>query len=248
MTTIDNDTRTQSTASQEFVEHRLVWDWPVRLFHWTLVGAFVGAFITNRLGVSFFKYHLWCGYTVIVLVAFRILWGLFGTRHARFLNFLRGPFQTWRYARDLWRGRAHGHAGHNPLGALMVLVLLVALGAQAILGLFANDDIFNVGPLYGYVSKEVSLQFTTLHRKAFYWIAAAVAVHVIAVLAHVVFRRDNLVQAMITGRKLAHTVRPQDEISTSRGWLAILLAAAVVAAFALVLHYAPVAEAELAGF
>ena len=72
MTTID-------TVTQEpVVEQRQVWDLPVRVFHWTLVVAFVGAFVTNRLGISYFKYHVWCGYTVIVLVLFRIVWGLVG--------------------------------------------------------------------------------------------------------------------------------------------------------------------------
>src|SRR5208283_4007655 len=104
MTTLDNDVETQARLDFDNAEHRLVWDWPVRLFHWSLVAAFVGAFVTNRLGVAYFKYHVWCGYAVVTLVSFRILWGLFGTKHARFWHFVRGPHETLRYARDLWRG------------------------------------------------------------------------------------------------------------------------------------------------
>lgn len=70
---------------------RKVWDLPVRLFHWALVAAFIGAFVTNKLGVSYFKYHVWCGYTVIVLVIFRIVWGFVGTRHAQISEFCLRP-------------------------------------------------------------------------------------------------------------------------------------------------------------
>jgi len=89
------------------------------------------------------------------------------------------PAATLRYVLGLIRGHEIRYAGHNPLGAWMVVTLLAALGIQAFSGLFGNDEIFNVGPLYGYVSKEVSLQLTSLHRKLFYWIMAAAAIHIL---------------------------------------------------------------------
>src|ERR1700761_352227 len=181
--------------------HRTVLDLPVRIFHWLLVAAFVGAFVTNKLGVAYFGWHVFCGYAVIVLVAFRVVWGIVGTRNALFRNFLRGPGETLRYAASVLRGRPPVYAGHNPLGALMVVALLLALGVQAILGLFGNDEIVNVGPLYGYASDAVSLRLTSLHRHLFYWIAAAVGLHVAAVLAHRVLHGERLVRAMISGRK-----------------------------------------------
>jgi cytochrome b len=115
------------------VRHRQVWDLPVRLFHWALVAAVISAFVTNRLGVAYFNYHVWSGYAVIVLVSFRILWGFVGTRHAKFWQFVRGPAATLRYAFGLLRGSTTPYAGHNPLGAYMVVILLIALGAQAVL-------------------------------------------------------------------------------------------------------------------
>ncbi|WOJ90854.1 cytochrome b/b6 domain-containing protein [Methylocapsa polymorpha] len=220
------------------VEHRQVWDLPVRVFHWTLVLSIIGAFVTNRLGVSYFKYHVWFGYTVIVLVLFRVVWGVVGTRHAQFWNFVCSPAETLRYAIGLLRGHRLHYAGHNPLGAWMVLALLIALGAQASFGLFANDEIFNVGPLYGYVSKELSLQLTSLHRHLFYWIMGAVAVHVLAVIAHHVFEQANLVHAMITGRKPRHIVAETDGIGSSRTWLAVLLIVALAWALAWVVNHA----------
>jgi len=224
--------------------HRTVWDLPVRIFHWLLVAAFVGAFVTNKLGVAYFGWHVFCGYAVIVLVAFRIVWGIVGTRHALFRNFLRGPGETLRYAASLLHGRPPAYAGHNPLGALMVVVLLLALGVQAILGLFANDEIVNVGPLYGYVSDAVSLRLTSLHRHLFYWIAAAIGLHVAAVLIHRVFHGERLVKAMISGRKPSHIVGAHDAIHASRSWLAALVVVLLVGALTWVIETAPAAVAS----
>jgi cytochrome b len=227
---------------------RQVWDLPVRIFHWSLVGAFVAAFVTNRLGVSAFKYHVWAGYVVIVLVAFRIVWGLIGTRHARFWNFLRGPIATLAYARDLAAGKDTHYPGHNPLGALMVLALLGALAVQAISGLFGNDEIFNTGPLVGYVTKDVSLALTSIHRKLFYWLAGAAALHILAVIGHRIFKNENLVGAMITGRKPHHAVPASEAIHTSRSWLALLLGLALAAGLAFIITHAPAAASDASEF
>jgi hypothetical protein len=129
-----------------------VWDLPVRIVHWLLVIGIAGSYATHKLGVAYFSYHLWFGYLVVVLAAFRILWGFVGTRHARFASFLRGPRATGAYLVALLRGAAPATPGHNPLGGWMVIFLLLFLLAQGITGLFANDEIFNTGPLYGYIS------------------------------------------------------------------------------------------------
>jgi len=215
-----------------------VWDLPVRLFHWTLVAAFAGAFITNRLGVSYFKYHLWCGYTVIVLVSFRILWGFVGTYHARFRNFVKGPVTTLSYARSLLSRTREHLLGHNPLGAWMVIFLLAALFVQAASGLFSTDDIINTGPLFGAVTKETGLALSSLHRRLFYWIAFAILLHVAAVIAHRIFDGSDLVKAMFSGRK--HT---KDETAAAAGsaspLLALGLLAGIVIILAAVIYTAP---------
>ncbi|WP_294535320.1 cytochrome b/b6 domain-containing protein [uncultured Rhodoblastus sp.] len=229
-------------APQEGMEtERQVWDLPVRIFHWSLVLAVAAAFVTNKLGVRYFKYHVWAGYTVIVLVAFRLVWGLVGTRHARFWNFLRGPSETLTYARDLVAGKDRHYPGHNPLGALMVILLLGALAVQSIIGLFGNDEIFNFGPLYGYVTKEFSLALTSIHKKLFYWLAGAVALHVLAVAAHKIFLHENLVRAMFTGRKPVDAVPAEEAIHASRTWLAALLGVAIAIALAYIVTHAPAA-------
>jgi cytochrome b len=239
--TTDYFARNESAVeTPQEVEHRQVWDLPVRLFHWALVAAMISAFVTNRLGVAYFKYHVWSGYAVIILVSFRILWGVVGTRHAKFRRFVRGPAATLRYALGLLHGSTPPYAGHNPLGGYMVVMLLIALGAQAVSGLFGNDDIFNTGPLAGYVDKELSLWLTSLHRHLFYWIAAATAVHVLAVVAHHVFRRENLVVAMITGCKPRHCVPEGEIIHSSRTWLAALLVVALAGALWWIVANAPI--------
>jgi cytochrome b len=239
--TTDYFARNESAVeTPQQVRQRQVWDLPVRLFHWALVAAIISSFVTNRLGVAYFKYHVWSGYAVIVLVSFRILWGFVGTRHAQFWQFVRGPAATLRYAFGLLRGSAAPYAGHNPLGAYMVVMLLIALSAQAVSGLFGDDDIFNTGPLAGYVEKRLSLQLTSLHRHLFYWIVAATAVHILAVIAHHIFKRENLILAMITGRKPHDCVPDGEIIHSSRTWLAVLLVVALAGALWWIVAQAPV--------
>lgn len=240
---VETQAETQLEKQQEA---RRVWDFPVRVFHWSLVIAFAGAYITHRLGIEYFKYHVWCGYAVIVLVSFRIIWGLVGTRHARFWNFIRGPVTTSRYTLATLRGKSQQrYAGHNPLGALMVVALLASLAVQALAGLFANDEIFNLGPLYAYVSAQRSIELTSLHRQLFYWILAAVALHVLAVIAHRVFKKEKLVKAMILGHKPAELVKPEDEIKSSRTLLAVVIIVLIASALTWIIKHAPVVDTSV---
>jgi len=246
MTAVERD-RPAPPEAQVAAARRLVWDWPVRVFHWGLVVSILGAFITNRLGVSYFAYHAFFGYTVIVLVAFRIFWGFLGPRHARFASFVKGPKAVLRYLHANGRGWKTRHAGHNPLGAAMVLLLLGLLAAQAAFGLFANDEILEAGPFAGLVSKSLSLDLTSLHRKLFYLIAGAAGLHVAAVLWHWRVKGENLIAAMVNGKKPAHLVERHEEIRSSRGLRAIALLLAIGLAFALLLHFAPPTEFDSAG-
>jgi cytochrome b len=227
---------------------RLVWDLPLRLVHWSLVVSFIGAFVTNRLGVAWFDWHVRFGYAVLALVVFRVMWGFVGAKHARFANFVRSPAMTLSYARRLVRGDVPSYVGHNPLGALMVVALLLGLGTQAGVGLFANDEIFNSGPLAGMVTKETSLALTSLHRRGFYLLAIAAVVHVAAVLVHVLVKRENIVRAMITGTKPRELVDAEDEISSSRLRLAAALMLLVAAIFLAASSFVTTVEVSLDAF
>jgi cytochrome b len=222
---------------------RQVWDLPVRVTHWLLVVGIAGSYLTNKLGVQYFRYHLWFGYLVVVLAAFRILWGLVGTRHARFTTFVRGPRATISYLLATLRGTPHHTPGHNPLGAWMVVFLLLTLLAQGITGLFANDEIFNTGPLYGYVSDSLSLSLTSWHRRLFDWILIAVALHVLAVIAHRLLAGHDLVGPMFTGRKHADLVPAHEAIDSSRLWLAAALFAVLIGTVSWLVVHAPEAAA-----
>jgi cytochrome b len=216
----------------------LVWDLPVRIIHWSLLVAVLGSWLTRELEGDWFAWHTRFGYAVLVLVVTRVLWGVFGTRHSQFARFVTGP----KTVLDYLRGSSQNSVGHNPLGALMILAMLAMLLAQAVTGLFANDQVFETGPLFGYVTIETSDRLTTLHKQLFDWIAAAIAVHVAAAFFYLWIRRENLILPMITGRKPIESVPEEERISSSRLWLAIILAVLVGAALAWVIQSAPEAS------
>src|SRR6478735_4599643 len=133
-----------------------VWDLPTRLLHWAFVVLLVFQFVTGKIGGALMPWHLYSGYTMLVLVVFRILWGFAGSTHARFASFLRGPIATVRFARRLFSRQAVPQVGHNPLGGWMVVGLILSLGLQAVSGLFSNDGLDAAGPLAGLVSLDLS--------------------------------------------------------------------------------------------
>lgn len=229
------------TASESSPQPKIlkIWDLPVRIFHWSLVILFIAAYVTNSLGAEYFTYHLWTGYTMIVLVSFRILWGVVGTYHARFINFIRNPIATTKYALSFLKKTEQYYAGHNPLGAIMVVALLLGILVQAVTGLFTNDEILNVGPLYAYVTDELSLKLTSLHRQLFYWILGAIFLHIFAVLFHIWFKRDNIIKAMFTGKKNAEGLEGEQSISSSKLWLAIIIVVVLALVLAWVISSAP---------
>jgi cytochrome b len=174
----------------------LVWDLPLRIFHWSLAGAVALAVVTGKLGGTWMTLHGQAGLAIVGLVVFRLAWGVVGTTHARFSTFAPTPAKIRAYLRGHWQG-----AGHNPLGALSVFALLAALGLQAGSGLFSNDDIAFSGPLYAAVSEAVAGRLTAVHRLSSYVLIALVVLHVVAIAFYVRVKRDNLVKPMLTGWK-----------------------------------------------
>ena len=177
-----------------------VWDLPVRAVHWLIVGLLVGLIVTGKLGNEWLLWHMRFGQTMLVLVVFRVIWGFVGSRNARFSTFLYRPSDVVRYSRSLF-GAHEVHATHNPLGGWMVVLLLVALLAQATMGLFTNDDALWGGPLSERVTKTTSDAVSWYHRRFWWVIVALSSLHIGAVLAYLVLLKDNLIVPMMTGYK-----------------------------------------------
>ena len=178
-----------------------VWDFPVRLFHWALVICIAGSWISAEVGFNGMTWHTRFGYAALTLILFRLGWGFFGGRHARFGDFLRGPATVLRYFPTMFRRHRSPYLGHNPLGGLSVLVMLVLVLVQAVTGLFADDDIFFEGPLNGWVSNKTADLLTSIHHLNFNLLIAIIAIHIVAVLWYWVWKRQNLVWPMVTGYK-----------------------------------------------
>lgn len=193
----------------------LVWDAPVRVFHWLMVLGFFGAYLTAE-SERWRLLHVTLGYTMAGLVAFRVLWGFVGTRHARFASFVRGPAAAVRHLRGLVAGQQEPGAGHNPAGALAIVALLALTAVVAASGWATYNDVGG-----GWLEE--------LHEAAANVMLAVVGVHVAGVLLESWLHRDNLIGAMVTGRKRA---RPEDAVRSAWRSVAVLMLVAVLAFWA----------------
>lgn len=177
-----------------------VWDVSIRLFHWLLMAAIIFCWWSARQS-DMLEWHMRSGYLVLGLLSYRVIWGLVGSRYARFSHFIYGPKRVFTYLASLIKGQEQRYLSHNPLGSLAVIALIVFVGIQAGTGLFANDDIFLEGPLAQYVSSATSSALTSFHKQWFDALLILTGLHVLAVLFHQIFRKEKLVQGMITGKK-----------------------------------------------
>ncbi len=200
----------------------LVWDLGVRVFHWVLVVLLMALWATAESEGDWMGVHRWLGTAVLALVLARLIWGFIGSETARFAKFLKGPRAVIGYFRQ-WRGQGDEslHAGHNPAGGWSVVLLLALLLLQAVTGLFSNDDIFFEGPLSSLVSKALSDRLTGIHHLLFNALLAAVVLHVLAVVAYWIFKRNNLVLPMILGRKRLPAEMAAPQLRSP--WLALII-------------------------
>ena len=197
-----NSTETENTTVK-------VWDWPVRVFHWTLAASVLGAFVTGE-NEDFERLHQTLGWVAAGLIAFRVVWGLIGTRYARFREFVRGPAQVWAYVKSVRSSQAQHFVGHNPVGAIAVIVLMVLVGLSVYTGWLLTAD-------------DVAEWLEEAHEIAANTLITVVLVHVIGVLWSSRTHGENLLKAMLTGRKTAPS-----EAGIHRNWgvlgLAMLMA------------------------
>lgn len=196
-----------------------VWDLPLRLFHWALVGLVCYAWYSVEI-LEDMDQHFLCGYAILTLLLFRVAWGFWGAKHALFRAFIKRPKTILNYL----RGRqSEPYLGHNPLGAISVILMLALLLTQAISGLFSDDEYYYFGPLTGFVSGDTVSFFSTLHHQNVDFIIAVLALHVGAILYYELFKKQRLVKAMITGRKDASPGKFASLENTYSGRAALIL-------------------------
>ena len=214
-----------------------IWDLPVRLFHWTLVVLMAVSYFSGQAGGDWMKLHFWSGYAILTLLLFRIAWGFVGSTTARFTHFVRGPEAALEHLKELAGADRPRDVGHNPLGGAMVIALLAGLLLQVAAGMFAADtDMGTIsGPLANLVADKWVDAATVFHHTWVNVLLLLVAIHVLAALLYLVWKRQNLIGAMFTGRKRLDDVvapgQPRPALSFGSGRLAVSLlvvAAAVV--------------------
>jgi len=198
-----------------------VWDLPTRVFHWALFACVVGLFVTGSIGGNLMVWHMQLGYCVGALLLFRLVWGFIGGKWSRFASFVPTPRRLASY----FRGTAkNADLGHNPLGGMSVLFMLGVLGLQVSTGLVSDDEIAFTGPLYRFVSGEISSLATWYHKDVGkLMVLGLIALHICAILFYQLLRRKRLVQAMLTGDQ-----NTPDPLAPSSADTPILRAAALV--------------------
>lgn len=186
----------------------MVWDWPVRIGHWLMAGGFAVAWLTAE-SESLRLLHAAAGATVLAAAAFRLVWGFVGSRYARFGDFVRGPGAVLSYLRSLLTAQPQHHTGHNPAGGWAILALLALALATGGTGWLMDEDIG------GHWLEE-------LHEALAGLMLGVVLVHIAGVVSGSVLHGENLVRAMLTGRKEG----PADAaIASSRPLVALTLLA-----------------------
>jgi cytochrome b len=205
----------------------LVWDVPTRVFHWLLALSFGGAFLTAE-SERYRDIHVALGYTLLGLIAFRLLWGFFGTRYARFRSFLFRPGEIVAYVSSLLKRKPAHYVGHNPAGSVAIWLLLLLGTLSGVTGVVLFQD------MGGDAVEE-------LHEVVSNAMLAAVLIHIAGVVVGSLMHRENLVRAMITGFKQA---KPDQGIKRSYAWLGVIMLAVVVAFWVNYSAIVPMASGE----
>ncbi|TAL79258.1 MAG: cytochrome B [Burkholderiaceae bacterium] len=176
----------RADSAEDLVSSVVVWDIFIRIFHWSLVVAFASAYLSSDAGAI----HHWFGYVVIGLISARLIWGVVGTKYARFVNFVPSPARFSAYMKDLQASREPRYLGHNPAGGAMIVMLLFMLGATGGTGWLLTTDMFWGSDI-----------IEGLHAVCANTVLALIGVHLAGVALASWRHRENLVKAMFTGRK-----------------------------------------------
>jgi len=180
-----------------------IWDPVTRLWHWALVFSVVIGWSFGRfMDFDTVTWHFYLGYCTGGLILFRCCWGIFGPKPIRFSSLINSTRDTVDYLKHFLSRKPSGTAGHNPVGSLSVIAMILLLGTQAATGLFVeSDDFFESGPLAAYASEDIIRRMTWIHRQLADWILVIVALHVSAILFYLIWKKENLIKPMISGWK-----------------------------------------------
>ena len=180
-----------------------IWDPVTRLWHWALAFTVVSGWILGEfMSFSTIQWHFYLGYSTGVLILFRYCWGLAGPENIRFSRLVPTLTEITQYLKTMGSRQPGGSPGHNPVGSLSVIAIILLLTAQVATGLFVeSDDFFESGPLAGYVSDGFINRMTGLHRLFSNFVLLIVVLHVAAILFYLLWKKENLVKPMITGWK-----------------------------------------------
>lgn len=227
---VEQDAPANSGATEKRMVR--VWDGPTRLFHWSLVVLIALAYVTRK-GNPDLVWHMRIGYAILILITFRILWGFVGSSTARFRAFAYAPWTALRYGMDFLLRRPRHFLGHNPLGGTVVFIMLGLVAVQGITGLFSYDDHTELhgGPLASKVAEETVALATRWHIWLFDILLIVIALHILASFAYAIWKREDLVRPMVTGRKRYAHFEDQVEARIASPRLALLcliFAAAIV--------------------
>lgn len=206
-----------------------VWDLPTRIFHWLLVAGVTGLGISGTLGGNAMVWHFRIAYAVLALLLFRLIWGVVGGRWSRFGAFIYSPQSVISYLKG--KGRLDHSVGHSPIGAASVFAMLAILLLQVASGLVSDDEIAFAGPLTRFVSNATVSLATNYHANIGKWLLLAVVVLHIAAIIFYLWRKHNLVGAMLHGDKDLVQPAPasRDDAVSRLGALLIFLLCAAVA-------------------
>ena len=180
-----------------------IWDPVTRLWHWVLVLAVaVGWSFGKFMSFDNIQWHFYIGYLVLGLMLFRYLWGFAGPAPVRYRALLPTPTDVVSYLRHIWRREPSGTPGHNSLGSLSVILMLLSITSQAVTGLFIeSDDLFESGPLLNYVSEATVSKLSWWHHLNADFILVLVVLHVGTILFYLLWKKENLIKPMISGWK-----------------------------------------------
>jgi cytochrome b len=212
-----------------------VWDLPTRVFHWTLVASAATAYLVSsgRPAGTTFLVHVTCGYIVVLLLLFRLAWGFIGGAHARFADFVRGPGRAFGYLKALLHGNAPRYLGHNPAGAAVIVLLLLLLTLLVATGLLAEGVSGGTGPLSWVLPIATARSVGAIHKLLGNTILVLAGIHLAGVVVESFLHRENLVTAMLTGRKPATHDADRDARAAPASRVLVLLGLLAILAIAM---------------